>query len=204
MQTSPAAVIRPIDSHDLPAMAALQSRVIAWSFTGKLGREHILKLYRALFEHKLIFGYACIYEGRMIGFSVGTLHYAKTRQIVSRLYLPKLPTILWHSLRSPSVLLNIFESKFIVPREYKKTASTAEWLCLVTDIEDSSNYPLAALLLMRKTLQHFHEKGFNLVSGQAYAQQEDRPKREKLYALVKGKVTRRLWVNDIYVFRTEL
>jgi hypothetical protein len=193
-------LIEPMSVGDVEAIAALHRRSIDWSMTSQLGHDHVRTLYATLLAQPHFFGFVCYDSGRLVGFSTATFDYPATRATLAKLYGRHLPRILLMALAKPKYLVNLIESRFLLPRLYAQIDTRAEWLSLVSNPSESRLAPAATVALIRRVMATFRQAGVKSVVGQSYAR--NRRGLREFYARFGGTVVRKLWINDFYVFRT--
>jgi hypothetical protein len=192
--------IEPMTGRDIADVVVLHRRSINWSMTSRLGEEHVRALYGSLLAQPHFFGFVCREQNRLIGFTTATFDYRATRAILGRLYGRHFARILLMALANPLDLINILESRLLIPRLFSKFDTRAEWLSLVADAAEAQLAPAATVALIRQVRAAFRDAGVDCFLGQSYAR--NKVQLRKLYGLFGGTVVRRLLVNDFYVFRS--
>ena len=190
-----------LSSASLEDVARLHYRLLPWSFNGQFGEKHIIDLYKALAHSPYFFGYLYYREGRLVGFATATTDYRETRNHIMAVYRKRLARMLWVFIRQPSFLLAALESKFLVPRVFRRYDTNAEWLTFVTDTSTGSIGPLVAMRLINVVRDHFRSVGATCYMAQGF---KDNPPAMKMYEKLHWRVVATLPMHNIYCYPTEI
>ena len=195
IRTEPLALVHLND------IADLHFKELSWSFNGQFGPEHILELYKTLFQSKHFFGYACYDGGRLLGCITGTTDYFDIRNLLVNVYRKKKLAMMKIFLRHPWFFLAALESKLVVPLVFKWLRAKGEVLTLLTDTTRGYIGPLVALKLVGVINEHFSSAGMEIYVGQGF---RDNPKAIRYYKKLMWRVVVRLLVHNIYVCDTRI
>jgi hypothetical protein len=190
--------IEPITLNNINDIATLHYKILSWSLNGSLGKEHILELYKAIFESSHVFGYICYSGDTTLGFLTATTNSSKTRNSLIKIYANKIPQLIKHLLKKPKDIIAILESKFLVPYIFKKYECNAEWLTFVTDTSNAFITPYVSLGLMAELKDHFKKNDIDFYMAQGI---KDNPKAIKYYKKLKWKVVQKLLMHNIYYYK---
>jgi hypothetical protein len=191
--------LREMTAEHLAAVSQLHHKELFWSFNGQLGSSHIHELYEELGRNPYFFGYVIVRRGQLLGFVTGTSDSGEMRSSIRKVYERKFARVAALLLRRPGFLLGVLESLFIVPRAFKRHNTKAEWLTFVTDTEAGYLTPLVAIKLIDAVRNHFRELGTHSYLAQGVKQN---PKAMRLYEKLGWEVTNRLFVHNIYLYRS--
>ncbi|EKD92659.1 MAG: hypothetical protein ACD_28C00370G0001, partial [uncultured bacterium] len=145
----------------LEDIATLHSKVLSWSPTGKLGRKHVRDLYQTLFESQAFFGFTCYLGSDLIAFVTATTDYCAIRPRVQTVFEGKILEIGLNAVFSPIDFLILFESRFCIPKIFRRFDTSAEWLTLISDPQHQMFYSAASIVLVKKMNRKFLELGFS-------------------------------------------
>lgn len=191
--------LRKLTAEHLTEVSRLHHKELFWSFNGQLGSAHIRELYEELVRNPHFFGYVIVHKGQLLGFVTGTSNSREMRKSIRKVYERKLTRVAALLLRRPSFLLGVLESLFLVPIEFKRHNTNAEWLTFVTNTEATYLTPLVAIKLIDAVRNHFRECGMHTYLAQGVKQN---PKAMRLYDKLGWEVTNRLFVHNIYLYRS--
>lgn len=192
--------LEPLSATHLEDVAKLHYRLLPWSFNGQFGEKHIIDLYKALWHSPHFFGYVYYRDDRLMGFVTATTDYRDTRNHIMGVYRKRLPRLLWIFLRHPAFLLAALESKFLVPRIFRRYETNAEWLTFVTDTTTGTLGPLVAMRLIDAVREHFRSTGVACYMAQGF---KDNPPAMKMYEKLGWRVVATLPMHNIYYYPTE-
>lgn len=187
----------PLESRHLPDAADLHSRLLHWSLNGRLGPAHIRELYEALYRSPGFFGFACYQDGRLLGFTTATTASGEARRAVLEVYKRRPLAVAALMLKNPLFLASACESKFLVPRLYRRYGTTGEWLTLLTDTDRSYISPFVAMKLIAAVKARYAESGFRCYMAQGV---KDNPRAVRTYEKLRWTVVSRLLVHNVYRF----
>lgn len=190
-------ITEPMTMEHLSDIGELHYKILYWSVNGKLGKEHIYKLYNALFQCDSFFGYVYYFQGRLIGFTTATTDFREVRKAIEQVYEKKIMEIIIRYLFQPRYLIGFFESKFIVPLVYKKYNVKAEWLTLVTDLSKPFLNSLVASKLISNIYDHFKKLGMTYMAQAV----KNNPKAINYYNKLHWKRVCTLFIHNIYIFK---
>ena len=191
--------VEPLSSVHLKDMAILHYRLLPWSFNGQFGEAHIIDLYAALWQSPHFFGYVYYVNGRLLGFVSATTDFRDTRNSLLGVYRKKLVKMLWIFLRHPTYLWSALESRFLVPRIFRRYGTRAEWLTFVTDTTIGSLGPLVAVRLIDAVREHFFSTKIDCYMAQGF---KDNPPAMKMYQKLGWRIVATLPMHNIYYYPT--
>ncbi len=191
--------LREMTIEHLDDISRLHHKELSWSFNGQLGPVHIQKLYKALLSDPHFFGYVVVRNNRLLGFVTATTNSGEMRKKIRGVYERKIVQVALLLLRHPTFLLGVLESLFVVPVAFKRHDTKAEWLTFVTDTEGGYLTPLVAMKLIDAIRDHFRDRGTHTYLAQGVKQN---PKAMRLYSKLGWEVTNRLFVHNIYLYRS--
>lgn len=183
----------------LEDVAKLHYRLLPWSFNGQFGEVHIVELYKVLAACPNFFGYVYYRDGHLLGFVTATTNGEETRRRIVGVYRKRLGRMLRIFLQRPAFLLAALESKFIVPRIFRRFGTRAEWLTFVTDTTTGTLGPLVAMRLIEAVREHFARTGIACYMAQGF---RDNPPAMKMYEKLGWHVVARLVMHNIYRYPT--
>ena len=191
--------LEPLSPKHLEDVAKLHYRLLPWSFNGQFGETHIIDLYRALGRSPHFFGYVYYRDGKLLGFVTATTDYRDTRDHLLGVYRKKLVKMLWIFLRRPSYLLAALESRFLVPRVFRRYGTRAEWLTFVTDTTTGTLGPLVAMRLIEAVREYFFSAGVGCYMAQGF---KNNPPAMRMYEKLGWRVVATLPMHNIYYYPT--
>lgn len=189
-----------IEAHDVPDIAEVHYKELSWSFNGQLGAEHMRELYDELAKDPHFFGYAIRHQSKVLGFVTATTDSAAIRTRIQSVYFRKMHRVMGLMLRRPSFLVGALESRFLVPRAFDRLGSKAEWLTFVTNSDSGYLSPFVAIRLIDAVRDHFRELGTEVYLAQGVKQN---PKAMRFYDKLGWNIAERLYVHNIYVYRSD-
>ncbi|MEK6628245.1 MAG: hypothetical protein AABY53_06430 [Bdellovibrionota bacterium] len=192
--------IVPVQASHIEDIARLHFKLLSWSFNGQFGLEHMIEIYRALFNSQYTFGYVYYNNTKLVGFVTATTNYEDTRRHVVAVYKKKLFQTLKILLRNPAYLLSIIESKLIVPIVFRYFGVKSEWLTFVTDTSNIALSPLVALRMIDGVRDHFRDLGIKSYMAQGV---KNNPRAIRMYNKLKWRLAARLPIHNIYFYSTE-
>ncbi len=192
--------LEPLSSHHLPDIAKLHFKLLPWSFNGKFGLEHILSLYTALKQSPHFFGYVYYSGGQMVGFVTATTNFEETRSRLTAVYRKRLFKVLSLFLSHPTFFWAAFESKFLVPRLFRRHATNGEWLTFLADTTTGTVGPLVAMRLIDEVKAHFSASGHKGYMAQGV---KHNPPAMKMYEKLGWRIVSKLPLHNIYYYSTE-
>jgi hypothetical protein len=193
--------LEPLSSEHLEDIAKLHFRLLPWSFNGQFGEAHIIELYKTLGKSPHFFGYVHYQDGHLLGFVTASTDCRDTRNHLLGIYRKKIFKMLSIFLRHPSYFLAALESRFLVPRIFKRFKTHAEWLTFVTDTRSGSLGPLVAMRLIAAVRQHFFSAGVACYMAQGF---KDNPPAMRMYEKLGWRVVATLPMHNIYYYPTGL
>lgn len=159
-------MIRKLTSSDLAHVASLHHRVLGWSINGRLGRDHIVRLYRVLEEDPGFFGFVDEQKGELRGFITATSNHAVTRKRLLKAFSWKeYVRMLANAIIHPVDFLELFENAVLVAAQIRKSELNAEILTWVTDTSQFSS-PVVATRLFNGMVRELQQKGFSQALAQ--------------------------------------
>lgn len=191
-------MVRLASKADIGKIVDLHCEVLFWSQNMQLGRQHIHKLYEALFEGEDFFVVVMDAPGQngLLGFASATTRMKDARRRLSssvgwreRLLLVR------GAILKPGKLVDLVESVFIIPFLLRRSTTEAELLTWVA----KRNTPAGALAGVRcfnGVLKHFRSLGFSQCVAQVLRSNEP-PNR--FHAARGTRRLRTLLHNTIYV-----
>jgi GNAT superfamily N-acetyltransferase len=192
-------VLEPLSSDHLEDVAKLHYGLLPWSFNGQFGEAHIIDLYKALGNSSHFFGYVYYRDGHLLGFVTATTDYRDTRNHLLGVYRKKLFKMLWIFLCHPAYLLAALESRFLVPRVFRRYGTHAEWLTFVTDTTTGTLGPLVAMRLIDAVREHFFSVGVGCYMAQGF---KDNPPAMRMYEKLGWRIVATLPMHNIYYYPT--
>lgn len=190
--------VTPLDSEHVEDIATLHQNILWWSFNGRMGKEHIKRLYQSVVDEENSFGFVCYVDGQLLGFVTATKDSFKTRKAVQKVYANHFLTTLWHMVKNPKAILAILESKFVVPPVFRKFDCNAEWLTFVTNTNNFFITPFVATKLMVALNEKFSQLGVKQYMAQGI---KANPQALKFYEGLNWKVIQSLFLHNIYQFK---
>lgn len=190
-------MISQLGPQHLEELVELHSRILWWSFNGRMGKDHIRALYSALISDPNVFGFVCHAKGRFVGFVSATTNSTSTRKSIQQVYSKKFILVLKNLVQNPKAVLSILESKFLVPRIFRKFNCHAEWLTFVTDMDASFITPFASAKLIAALNARFMSMGITNYMAQGI---KDNPAAMKFYKALGWKVVHALPMHNIYLY----
>ncbi len=152
-------MIRAATPGDIDAIVALHCRVLHWSINGRLGPDHVRKMYAALLGHAETVAFVACKQHAVIGFLIASTNYDRARaRIRASIGLGGVSRVLLGSLLHPLDWIDLFESATLVPYAMRKSRHKAELLAWVTDSKDAFGR-IAATKCMLKTLEELKSRG---------------------------------------------
>ena len=152
-------MIRSASTKDINAIVELHCRVLFWSINGRLGSDHVRKMYTALVGHSDSVAFVALKKERVIGFLIATTSYEKARaRMHASIGLVGMFRILWGALFHPLDWVDLIESATLVPLAMRKSGFTAELLAWVTDPKEVLGR-VAAVKCMSRTLAELNDRG---------------------------------------------
>lgn len=191
--------MRTMTAEHVAEVAQLHHKELFWSFNGQLGPEHIRELYEELVRNPHFFGYVIVHNDQLLGFVTATSNSSEMRKSIRQVYARKRLRVASLLLRRPNFLLGVLESLLIVPLAFKRHNTKAEWLTFVANTEVSYLTPLVAIKLIDAVRNHFHASGTCIYLAQGVKQN---PKAMRLYDKLGWEIASRLFVHNIYVYRS--
>ena len=191
--------LRRIGPDDTAAVARLHFAELHWSFNGQLGLSHIQSLYEALAGNANYFGYMVSHQGVPIGFATATTDWRAMRKDIRKAYRGKTLALISACLRDPRTAVGILESVVLSPLIFRWHGARSEWLTFVTDTRSGFLAPLAALKLVDAIRDHFASEGIDVYAAQGV---KNNPRAMQLYEKLGWSVVARLFVHNIYKYRS--
>lgn len=152
-------MIRAATIDDIDAIVELHCRILHWSINGRLGRDHVHKMYAALLGHADTVAFVVCNERDVIGSLVASTDYKRARaRIRASIGLGGVLRVLWGSLPHPLDWVDLFESATLVPYAMHQSGYRAELLAWVTDSKNAFGR-IAATKCMLKTLEELKKRG---------------------------------------------
>jgi len=160
-------MLKPFNSEEhLELIVDLHYKILPWGTNSRLGKPHIFNIYQALTNLPSTFGYVWIYEGELIGFSLGSLDYSEARAGVKSVYgWKEIFKLLVNSFAKPLYLINALDTVFFIPPYLKKCGVKAEWLGWITD-KSQGKSRVAAIQCYYALKKHYADHGHLYFIGQ--------------------------------------
>lgn len=189
----------PFETHKHTKLIAdLHYNALSWSTSSQLGKDHILKIYKALSELDNTFGYVWMHENELVGYVIGTTNYAEARaKIKSAFSYKDILKIILKSIFKPIYFVNAFETVFIIPKYLEKCGTKSEWLAWNTN-KAHPKHKIAAIQCYYALKKHYLKNNEKKI----IAQIEKRSKESEAFLLTtKDIIKKHFFQNKIYLIK---
>ena len=189
--------LEPIKPGHLDDMATLHYKMLKWSFNGQLGVQHIKDLYSSLLANTDIFGFVYYHDDQLIGFTTATTDSEVIRGSILKVYRKRFFRCLLKVLMNPQYIIDLLESKYLVPRLCRRYGTKAEWLTFVTDTTKPLLSPVVAIKLIDSVHNHFKRLGVGCYMAQGV---KNNPKAMAFYRRLGWKLAKSFHSHNVYLF----
>jgi len=189
-------MLRRLEIPDIDQCAAIHlQNSMEWSHNAQMGEDHLKNIYRVILSSPKSFGFGYFNESTLASFITATTDYFTTMdelyQLVSFKHYGKL---LKQILKSPNELFDMLEAKFRIPRIIKKMDIEPHLLTWHNNFSQD-NCSMAALAVMRKSLAHLNELGYDNATAQV---DPNNPQPNRYYTAIKAPLVYSSHWNNIY------
>ncbi|HLF18594.1 MAG TPA: hypothetical protein VI749_06870 [Candidatus Omnitrophota bacterium] len=193
-------MIRELNLQDADRCAAIHFKnAQEWSHNAQMGEGHLRSIYRAILGSKECFGFGYFKDDELVCFITATTDFSSTMKNLKKLIGFKQYIQLFKQvLRHPGELFDMFESRFVIPGKIK-AVGIKPYLLTWHNNFDLEYIPMAPILVMKRALRAFHERGFDYCMTQVDANNA-RPNR--FYRSIQADAVFSSKHNNIYKVRT--